>query len=1588
MEQIDTSNYTPEELALIEEARGYEPDTIQQTESTLATPPQPRVQAPQEQAPKKGLMQQTGDVLSSVGSGISNVASVANKVVNTVENVVGRAAFNVAGETAELASVGLNKLTGGLIPQFNFKPLTSKDTTDPYAKGYAGVEDLAEPFARFAIGFAVTPGGKAKAVGWLGKFGEGLVKGAVVDSVIWDKSEGNLSSIIDNYPQLKNPITSFLATNPNDNEAISGLKNALEGGLLGAGVNGVGLLIGGLSKMRTANALRKAGFAEQAEASLRGLAPEQEAKVLELQSEASRTVQASYTDEAGNVIKSASTDNPVLKSKVNQLDAAEYFQEVATDSFTKNPTKENAEQVALRSTNVLTARQQLLGLTVDAPFTEPKPELPSWVNDELATRQATKAQTPIGTPVTPKVVKPNIVEAKLSEIKDVVSEQIGLGTNVSDAYAVDSLKSLGYKVEQVSSNTKNVESRAGVNYRVNIAGKNILFKGQDSLGALNNRLFNNYKIDITNSLAQKIKKTGDLSVLDEWVRINAGSNGDAAADFGGSAYTKLQERLSGTPYSQRDFELDMSLAQQEAYQQGFVRDLNAATSLEELKSVEANIEDASKNLAYPDELKKALASELEATRTFLEELTPLQAYEQKKRVHGYIQQLRSAKDADEIGSIVTDAYSEKNLGGVQDPDSFINDIDSAAQQAEEALKNPKQAQVEDGLDAIYPQGESTKPSLAQEVTGSEAPLINRASKYFNDQMETIAKNQNIPVEQRIAEGAKLLESTKISKTTAEMFKLDDPEFYDDLVKTGQMTAENLADVPPVVLALTKQRAVLEAQYKSLHEAYKDLPLDQYNEVVVKGFKDWLEVSAIRKDVGSGAGRALLSLKVDEFAKLPPRPSKYAEKLQQLADADPQTAKNIVEQAIMMSKVNSAKNKVLDVLEGLIEYRTAAMLSSMNTHVINITGNGLQAFNKPLSRFLGGIPPLLVGNTAPIQNGLDNFVALGATVGDTLAGISQKGIVNTGKQIVGELTGAIEYKPLIPSEFDGKSAIPGVLGKVTNLPFRALSIADDYFKRTAIATEARLEGMEIARAKGFSMGSPEWEQTVKGKLEEAIRDGELQFNPDGTPVNQRAFDSALEATFTQDTSDTSLPVRGMLAVAGSLRNSNSRELRLVGKWLTPFINVPANIAQGTIDASPIAYLISPRYRKLFNNPKTRDEAVGKTLMGATFMAGASMAYMNGLITDGGSKDPQLQKTLTDTGWRPYSIKLGDTYIPYDRVGVAGNVLRLGADAMAVLANDEYNDGESPERALAYGSKALSAFMDTNLTQGLTDFMGLFSQYTRDGDVKALTTWFEKQGVSLLPSALKDVNAIIGKEYTNQTPEFGDDIVDRVGLGTDANLPLRHDLLGMPVAYTSHLFRASKQAEQKYDTVMGEVTKMSKAGVSFEPFKLKEINGIPLNDFRNKDGRDAYSVFNELLRGGVAGGGTLGETLSDVINTEDYKQASYPTRTSQASGLDATEVQGGKAMLLKSKIHDYHEAVIEELEKQGFFFKDKDGNVVTLSQAKALDKLRRSSKLDNAKQLEEQNQQLQNENTSLRDELDTQEQSSPDVDPNSLLNNLGN
>ncbi|MBO6814557.1 MAG: hypothetical protein JJ891_06840 [Rhizobiaceae bacterium] len=56
-----------------------------------------------------------------------------------------------------------------------------------------------------------------------------VVKGAAAGAVVIDPHEDRLSNLIEQYPELSNPVTSFLAADPSDSAAEGRFKNALEG---------------------------------------------------------------------------------------------------------------------------------------------------------------------------------------------------------------------------------------------------------------------------------------------------------------------------------------------------------------------------------------------------------------------------------------------------------------------------------------------------------------------------------------------------------------------------------------------------------------------------------------------------------------------------------------------------------------------------------------------------------------------------------------------------------------------------------------------------------------------------------------------------------------------------------------------------------------------------------------------------------------------------------------------------------------------------------------------------------------------------------------------------------------------------------------------------------------------------------------------------------------------------------------------------------------------------------------------------------------------------------------------------------------
>lgn len=115
--------------------------------------------------------------------------------------------------------------------------------------------------SQFLTGFI--PATKAiKAIGVGGKVAQAAVGGAAADAFVFDPHEERLSNLVQEFPELQNPVTEFLATQPDDTDAEGRFKNAIEGLGIGAATDG---FIKGVKVLRSNRISKREAAALKAE---------------------------------------------------------------------------------------------------------------------------------------------------------------------------------------------------------------------------------------------------------------------------------------------------------------------------------------------------------------------------------------------------------------------------------------------------------------------------------------------------------------------------------------------------------------------------------------------------------------------------------------------------------------------------------------------------------------------------------------------------------------------------------------------------------------------------------------------------------------------------------------------------------------------------------------------------------------------------------------------------------------------------------------------------------------------------------------------------------------------------------------------------------------------------------------------------------------------------------------------------------------------------------------------------------------------------------------------------------------------------
>lgn len=180
-----------------------------------------------------------------------------------------------------------------------------------------------------------------------------------------------------------------------------------------------------------------------------------------------------------------------------------------------------------------------------------------------------------------------------------------------------------------------------------------------------------------------------------------------------------------------------------------------------------------------------------------------------------------------------------------------------------------------------------------------------------------------------------------------------------------------------------------------------------------------------------------------------------------------------------------------------------------------------------------------------------------------------------------------------------------------------------------------------------------------------------------------------------------------------------------KVLVPFFKTPANIGMEVIERTPFAPLSSRWRQDMAAGGPQRDMAMSKVALGSTVMYTFGSFAADGSITGRGPSRKSEREALERTGWKPYSIKVGDNYYSYAGLDPMSGMLAIAAD-YAEYAKYE-PDADKIEEVFLGGTFALYHYMSEQpYLQGISDLAKVIGSGDEQGAKQALQTIGKQYG----------------------------------------------------------------------------------------------------------------------------------------------------------------------------------------------------------------------------------------------------------------------
>lgn len=415
-----------------------------------------------------------------------------------------------------------------------------------------------------------------------------------------------------------------------------------------------------------------------------------------------------------------------------------------------------------------------------------------------------------------------------------------------------------------------------------------------------------------------------------------------------------------------------------------------------------------------------------------------------------------------------------------------------------------------------------------------------------------------------------------------------------------------------------------------------------------------------------------------------------------------------------------------------------LLSWPQTHAVNITSNTMTA----LAQIPEHAAAALVGRARQLLPKAAADRITGTELGQRTFGLIQ-----------GAKEGAVMFARALktgePGDFVAKvegqeyKAISGIKGEVIRVPTRLLTAEDELFK--GIARRMELNGLAARQAH---------REGLKG---EAAKDriAELISNPPDKLLHA-AEDYGRYVTFQAK----------LGPAAQDISNFANRHLPI--KFFLPFVRTPTNLLKFATERSPAAPFLKEWRNEFRAGGARRDLAVAKMLVGTGFGAAIYQSALDGNITGAVPSDSKKSRLLYADGWKPYSIKIGDTYYSYRRLDPFSTTIGVAAD-LATLP-DGMSERQRRDKVTLAVASIMGNLANKTWLSGVSDVVGALHDPERSAD----------NLVQRLVGSLLIPNLIAGTARTmdpvqRETETMGDALKARIPGMRDDLLP-RRDIWG--------------------------------------------------------------------------------------------------------------------------------------------------------------------------------------------------------------------